>query len=91
MIVSGSSFRNICIDLTTVSPFPYRSDARWEYLPFTFDFVRVKSYEGTESTGKVQITGCDVSKLAGKHVLFVEDIIDTGLTMSRYEFYYMSR
>jgi phosphoribosylpyrophosphate synthetase len=44
----------------------------------------VKSYEGTESTGKVQISGCDVSKLSGKHVLFVEDIIDTGLTMSRY-------
>jgi hypoxanthine phosphoribosyltransferase len=42
----------------------------------------VKSYEGTESTGHVQITGCDVTKLVGKHVLFIEDIIDTGLTMS---------
>jgi hypoxanthine phosphoribosyltransferase len=46
----------------------------------------VKSYEGTESTGKVNITGCDVSKFEGKHVLFVEDIIDTGLTMCRYIF-----
>ena len=49
-----------------------------QYIPFTFDFVRVKSYEGTESTGTVQITGCDVSKWTGKHLLFVEDIIDTG-------------
>lgn len=59
-------------------------DARLSYIPYTFDFIRVKSYEGTDSTGHVQITGCDVSKLAGKHVLFIEDIIDTGLTMSRY-------
>lgn len=46
--------------------------------------LRVKSYEGTESSGKVQITGCDISKLSGKHVMLVEDIIDTGLTMSKY-------
>lgn len=45
-------------------------------------FFRVQSYEGTESTGNVRITGCDVTKLAGKHVLFCEDIIDTGLTMT---------
>jgi hypoxanthine phosphoribosyltransferase len=51
-------------------------------IPYTFDFIRVKSYEGTESTGKVQISGMDVKELAGKHVLFVEDIIDTGLTMT---------
>lgn len=44
----------------------------------------MKSYEGTSSTGNVKIDNCDVSTLAGKHVLFVEDIIDTGLTMSRY-------
>lgn len=47
-------------------------------------FWSVKSYEGTESTGHCDIQGCDVSKLEGKHVLFVEDIIDTGLTMKRY-------
>jgi hypoxanthine phosphoribosyltransferase len=46
--------------------------------------IRVKSYSGMESTGSVTITGCDVSKLAGKHILFVEDIIDTGLTMTKY-------
>jgi hypoxanthine-guanine phosphoribosyltransferase len=47
-------------------------------------FIRVKSYEGTSSTGNVKIENIDVSTLAGKHVLFVEDIIDTGLTMSRW-------
>jgi len=36
---------------------------RKPYIPFVIDFVRVKSYAGTESTGSVSITGCDVSKL----------------------------
>ena len=31
--------------------------ARNMYVPFTFDYIRVKSYEGTESTGSVKITG----------------------------------
>jgi len=48
---------------------------------------RVKSYEGTDSTGEVAITGCELSALRGKHVLFVEDIIDTGLTMSKLKEY----
>jgi hypoxanthine phosphoribosyltransferase len=52
------------------------------YVPFTFDFVRAKSYDGTESTGHVQVSGCDLDKLAGKEVLLVEDIVDTGTTMS---------
>ena len=46
--------------------------ARAGHIPFTFDFVRVKSYEGTESTGNVTITGCDMGKLVNKHLLFVE-------------------
>lgn len=48
---------------------------------------RVKSYEGTDSTGQVTITGCELNALRGKHVLFVEDIIDTGLTMSKLKEY----
>ena len=51
-------------------------------LPLTMEFLGVSSYQGgTETTGEVRITQ-DVSKpLADKHVLVVEDIIDTGLTM----------
>ncbi|CAM9559788.1 unnamed protein product, partial [Hapterophycus canaliculatus] len=51
------------------------------YVPFTFDFIKVKSYKGVSSTGSVQITGGDLAALEGKNVLVVEDIIDTGLTM----------
>lgn len=52
-------------------------------LPVKLEFLGVSSYQGgTETTGEVRIT-TDVSKpLAGKHVLIIEDIIDTGLTMS---------
>jgi hypoxanthine phosphoribosyltransferase len=52
-------------------------------LPLTMEFLGVSSYQGgTETTGEVRIT-TDVSKpMAGKHLLVIEDIIDTGLTMS---------
>ncbi len=51
-------------------------------LPLTIDFVALSSYgEATESSGVVKITS-DLSRpIEAKHVLVVEDIIDTGLTM----------
>ena len=52
-------------------------------LPLTVEFLGVSSYVGgTETTGEVRIT-MDVSKpMAGKDLLVVEDIVDTGLTMN---------
>jgi hypoxanthine phosphoribosyltransferase len=52
-------------------------------LPLTIELMGVSSYQGgTETTGEVRVT-YDVTKpIAGKHVLIIEDIIDTGLTMS---------
>jgi hypoxanthine phosphoribosyltransferase len=50
-------------------------------LPLTMDFLGLSSYEGTQSTGVVQITSDLTKPVEGKHVLVVEDIIDTGLTM----------
>jgi len=52
-------------------------------IPFILDFVHVSSYSGTSSTGKVTIKGVDLDSLKGKHVLLVEDIIDTGNTMKK--------
>ena len=51
-------------------------------LPLVVDFIGLSSYgDATESSGVVQLTQ-DLSRpIAGKHVLVVEDIIDTGLTM----------
>ena len=46
------------------------------------EFVRLTSYQGTHSTGSVKtMLGMDFSKLNGRRVVVVEDIIDTGLTM----------
>lgn len=51
-------------------------------LPLTMDFLGLSSYQGgTESTGVVRITNDLSRSVEGKHVLVVEDIVDTGLTM----------
>lgn len=50
---------------------------------FTIDFVRVASYgRGSESSGDVRILKDIETDIAGKDVLIVEDILDTGLTMA---------
>ncbi|MFO7548544.1 MAG: hypoxanthine phosphoribosyltransferase [Acidimicrobiia bacterium] len=46
------------------------------------DFVRARSYgKGTSSSGAVEITKDIETDLSGRHVVVVEDIEDTGLTM----------
>ena len=48
----------------------------------TLDFVGLSSYVGTQTTGKVELTSDLTRPIEGKHVILVEDIVDTGLTMS---------
>jgi len=51
-------------------------------LPLSVDFLGLRSYgDGTESSGVVQITSDLTKPIEGKHVIVVEDIVDTGLTM----------
>lgn len=53
-------------------------------LPLTIDFMAVSSYkDGTRSTGDVEILKDLSNPIRGKHVLVVEDIVDTGLTLTR--------
>lgn len=52
-------------------------------LDVTVEFLGAASYgEETESSGEVRLTLDTSAPLAGKHVLLVEDIVDTGLTLA---------
>lgn len=53
-------------------------------LPLTIDFMSVSSYkDGTQSSGDVEILKDLSNPIRDKHVLIVEDIVDTGLTLTR--------
>ncbi|KAI6649689.1 hypothetical protein LOD99_6479 [Oopsacas minuta] len=51
-------------------------------LQLDIDFIRMKSYVDDSSTGDVKVVGHeDFTRVKGKHVLIVEDIVDTGATI----------
>ena len=49
----------------------------------TLDFIAVSSYQAsTRSTGEVRLVKDVDARLEGRHVIIVEDIVDTGLTLT---------
>ena len=67
--------------------------ARQVWLDATFDFIAVSSYgvrpspdqelkQGWDSTGEVKLSKDLDHSIAGKNVILVEDILDTGLTLT---------
>jgi hypoxanthine phosphoribosyltransferase len=57
--------------------------ARHIHLPMEFDFMAVSSYgAATQTSGVVRILKDLDHEIAGRHVLIVEDIVDSGLTLS---------
>ena len=50
--------------------------------PLSIDLIGVASYSGTQSSGEVRLTKDLDDPIEGRHVIVVEDIIDTGLTLS---------
>ncbi|NLJ70799.1 MAG: hypoxanthine phosphoribosyltransferase [Clostridiaceae bacterium] len=51
-------------------------------VPCEIDFMSVSSYTGTKSSGDVKIIKDLDDTIEDKHVILIEDIIDSGLTLS---------
>ncbi|MEW6088895.1 MAG: hypoxanthine phosphoribosyltransferase [bacterium] len=55
--------------------------SRFIIVPVTYDFISVVSYDGLASTGEIKILKDITDDIKGKHVIIVDDICDTGLTL----------
>ncbi len=60
-------------------------------LPVTVDFMKVSSYEGTESTKKIDFKLDISTDISNKNVIIVEDIVDTGRTLTYLKDYLNSK
>ena len=57
----------------------------------SMDFMAVSSYSGTSSTGAVKINKDLSQDIEGRHVIIVEDILDSGVTLNYLKNYLMVR
>ena len=77
----GKSVHLICI--LKGSAFFACELAKYITVPVTMDFMQCSSYgSGTESTGIIKIVKDLDETITGKHVVVIEDIIDSGRTLS---------
>ena len=54
-------------------------------IPLEVDFAQISSYGGdTVSSGRIKVVKDITTPVAGRHVIVVEDIIDTGRTLTHY-------
>lgn len=72
----------VCV-LTGAFPFASELFMACEDIDAEIEFIRLKSYEGTGSTGNVkEILGLN-KEIHGRTIIVVEDIVDTGNTISK--------
>src|SRR5688572_3822328 len=50
--------------------------------PLSYDFIAVNSYAGTESSGIVRLQKDLEENVESRHVIVIEDILDSGLTLN---------
>ena len=60
----------------------YADMVRQITVPCQFDFMWISSYEGTESTGKMNVKRDISADIKGRHVVILEDIFDTGNSLN---------
>lgn len=64
--------------------FPFAADLFRELdIDAEITFIRLKSYEGTSTSGRVKEIAGLTEDITGRRVIVVEDIIDTGNTMAK--------
>jgi hypoxanthine phosphoribosyltransferase len=81
-IASDYAGKPLCLVGVLKGSFVFMADLmRAIELPLTLDFIGISSYVGTQTSGVVKITSDLTRPIEGRHVLIVEDIVDTGLTM----------
>jgi hypoxanthine phosphoribosyltransferase len=75
--------QNVLLVVVLKGAFIFAADlVRKLRLPIEIDFVKLSSYKGSETTGMVEITKDIETTITGRNVLVVEDIVDTGITLS---------
>lgn len=64
--------------------FMFFSDlVRYIEVPLTIDFIVASSYVKTESSGEVKVHYDVKGDISDRHVLLIEDIVDTGITLNQ--------
>lgn len=87
---AGKEIKLICV-LRGATMF-YAELAKWITVPVYFDFISVSSYgDSTESSGNIAIRREPMESIEGEHVIIVEDIIDTGNTLSTLKKLFMEK
>lgn len=72
--------------------FVFMSDLmRYITIPCSVDFMAVSSYKGTSSTGVVEIQKDLSQNIDGRHIIMVEDILDSGITLNYLQGYLSNR
>jgi hypoxanthine phosphoribosyltransferase len=76
-----------CLALVVLEGARYFANDLLKQANFSMDteYIKASSYSGTRSTGNVTIDRQDSlkAKIRGKNILLIDDIYDTGLTLSR--------
>lgn len=78
---AGKEIKLICVLRGAV--IFYSELAKRITVPVRLDFISVSSYgDSTESSGEIVVRRAPMENVEGEHVILVEDIIDTGNTLS---------